>query len=120
MKKNILSILDTGHDTEGIIDLGIKIKKDIKSGKKLDYLKDKILAMIFERASTRTRVSFEVGMTLLGGHAIFLNKDDIQIGIRESVEDIALVLSRYVDIIMYRALNKKDLHNLAEKSEIPE
>ena len=119
MKKNILSILDIGSETEEIVDLGIKIKKEIKSGKKLNYLKDKILAMVFERASTRTRVSFEVGITLLGGHAIFLNKDDIQIGTRESVEDIALVLSRYVDIIMYRALNKKDLNILAEKSEIP-
>ena len=119
MKKNVLSMLDTGDETEEIIDLGIKLKKEIKNGRKLDYLKDKTLAMIFERASTRTRVSFEVGMTLLGGNAIFLNKDDIKIGERESVEDIALVLSRYVDIIMYRALNKEDLHELAKNASIP-
>lgn len=119
MKKNVLSMLDTEDETEEIIDLGIKLKKEVKNGRKLDYLKDKTLAMIFERASTRTRVSFEVGMTLLGGHAIFLNKDDIKIGERESVEDIALVLSRYVDIIMYRALNKEDLHELAKNATIP-
>jgi len=119
MKKNVLSMLDIGDETEEIIDLGIKLKKEIKNGRKLDYLKNKTLAMIFERASTRTRVSFEVGMTLLGGNAIFLNKDDIKISERESVEDIALVLSRYVDIIMYRALNKEDLHELAKNSSIP-
>ena len=119
MKKNILSILDIGDETEEIVDLGIKLKKERKAGKKLDYLKDKTLAMIFERASTRTRVSFEVGMAILGGHAIFLNKDDIEIGKRESVEDIALVLSRYVDIIMYRALNKEDLHELARNATVP-
>ena len=119
MKKNVLSMLDIEDETEEIIDLGIKLKKEIKNGRKLDYLKDKTLAMIFERASTRTRVSFEVGMTLLGGNAIFLNKDDIKIGERESVEDIALVLSRYVDIIMYRALNKEDLHELAKNASIP-
>ncbi len=119
MKKNVLSMLDIEDETEEIIDLGIKLKKEIKNSRKLDYLKGKTLAMIFERASTRTRVSFEVGMTLLGGNAIFLNKDDIKIGDRESVEDIALVLSRYVDIIMYRALNKEDLHELAKNASIP-
>ena len=119
MKKNVLSMLDIEDETEEIIDLGIKLKKEIKNSRKLDYLKGKTLAMIFERASTRTRVSFEVGMTLLGGNAIFLNKDDIKIGDGESVEDIALVLSRYVDIIMYRALNKEDLHELAKNASIP-
>jgi ornithine carbamoyltransferase len=58
MKKNILSMLDTEDETEGIIDLGIKLKKEVKNGRKLDYLKDKTLAMIFERASTRTRVFY--------------------------------------------------------------
>lgn len=119
MKKNVLSMLDIEDETEEIIDLGIKLKKEIKNSRKLDYLKGKTLAMIFERASTRTRVSFEVGMTLLGGNAIFLNKDDIKISEGESVEDIALVLSRYVDIIMYRALNKEDLHELAKNASIP-
>jgi len=119
MNKNILSILDTRDEIENIIDLGIKLKKEFKSGKKVDYLKGKQLAMIFERASTRTRVSFEMGMSLLGGDAVFLTKDDIKIGERESVEDIALVLSRYVDIIMYRAIDKKDLHEFAKHATVP-
>ena len=119
MKKNILSILDTKDETEDIIDLGIKLKKDFNDGKKIDYLKGKRLAMIFERSSIRTRVSFDFGMQMLGGHAVFLNKNDIKIGERESVEDIALALSRYTDVIMYRALKKDDLHELAKYATVP-
>ena len=119
MKKNFLSILDAEGEIEEIIDFGFQLKNDVKNGRKLDYLPGKTLALIFERESTRTRASFEVGMTLLGGHAIFLNKDDIKIGERESAEDIALVLSRYVDIIMYRALKKEDLHELAKHATVP-
>lgn len=119
MKTNILSILDTEGETENIIDLGIQLKQDFKNGKAIDYLKNKRLAMIFERASTRTRVSFEMGMALLGGHSVFLNKDEIKIGERKSVEDIALVLSRYVDIIMYRAIKKEDVHDMAKYATVP-
>ena len=119
MKKNILSILDTRDETEDIIDLGIKLKKEFSNGKKINYLNGKRLAMIFERSSIRTRVSFEFGIQMLGGYAIFLNKNDIKIGERESVEDIALVLSRYADIIMYRALKKKDLYELAKHATVP-
>jgi len=119
MKTNILSILDTEGETENIINLGIQLKQDFKNGKPIDYLKNKRLAMIFERASTRTRVSFEMGMALLGGHSVFLNKDEIKIGERESVEDIALILSRYVDIIMYRAIKKEDVHDMAKYATVP-
>ena len=119
MKKNILSILDTKDEIEDIINLGIKLKHDYKNGKDIKYLKEKRLALIFERPSIRTRVSFEFGIKMLGGHAIFLNKDDIKIGKRESVEDIALVLSRYCDIIMYRAINKADLHKFAKHATVP-
>lgn len=119
MKKNILSILDVKEEIEEIIDMGIKLKNDIKNGKSFDYMKNKTMAMIFERASTRTRVSFEVGVGLLGGRAIFLNKDDIEIGKRESVRDVALVLSRYVDVILYRSINKEDLHELAQYATVP-
>ena len=119
MEKNVLSILGIKDEIEEIIDFGFQLKNDVKNGRKLDYLRGKTLALIFERASTRTRASFEVGMTLLGGHAVFLNKDDIKIGERESAEDIALVLSRYVDIIMYRALKKEDLHELAKHATVP-
>jgi ornithine carbamoyltransferase len=75
--------------------------------------------MIFERTSVRTRVSFEFGIQMLGGIAISLTKEDIGIGTRESVEDIALAMSRYADIIMYRALDKKDLHEFAKHATIP-
>lgn len=119
MNKNILSILDTRDETEEIIDLGIKLKNDYKNGKEIKILSGKRLALIFERASIRTRVSFEFGIQMLGGHAIFLNKNDIKIGERESVQDIALVLSRYCDIIMYRALKKENLHELAKYATVP-
>lgn len=119
MNKNILSILDTFPEIEDIIDFAIELKHDFNSGKKIDYLKNKILALIFERSSTRTRVSFEVGINRLGGRAIFLSKDQIKIGDRESVEDIALVLSRYVDLIMYRALERNDLNDMAKFATVP-
>lgn len=119
MKRNILSILDVGDEIEEIIDLGIQLKKESKAGKVLTHLQGKTLAMIFERASTRTRVSFEVGMTLLGGHAVFLTGQEIGIGKRESPQDVALVLSRYVDAIMYRAIDEKNLQELARFATVP-
>jgi ornithine carbamoyltransferase len=119
MKKNVLSILDVGDEIEEVVDLGIRLKHDIHAGKEIKYLKGKTLAMIFERASTRTRVSFEVGMTLLGGHAIFLTGPELGIGKRESAMDVALVLSRYVDAIMYRAIDEKNLHELAVHATVP-
>jgi len=119
MNKNILSILDVKDEIEELIELGIKIKNDWKNGKDIRYLKGKRLAMIFERTSVRTRVSFEFGIQMLGGIAISLTKEDIGIGTRESVEDIALAMSRYADIIMYRALEKKDLHEFAKHATIP-
>ena len=119
MKKNILSILDIGDDINNIIDLGIELKKEMKAGKIYTPLQGKTLAMIFERQSTRTRVSFEVGVTLLGGHAIFLKSNEIGMGKRESSKDIALVLSRYVDSILYRPILSQSLHELAEQATIP-
>jgi ornithine carbamoyltransferase len=119
MKKNVLSILDTKEEIEQIIDLGIRLKHDVRAGKQLNYLQGKTLAMIFERQSTRTRVSFDVGMTLLGGHAIFLSGSELGIGKRESPKDVALVLSRYVDAIIYRTIDEKNLQELAENATIP-
>ncbi|HUS99239.1 MAG TPA: ornithine carbamoyltransferase [Candidatus Thermoplasmatota archaeon] len=119
MKKNVLSILDVEDEIEEIIDLGIRLKHDMKPGKQLKYLEGKTLAMIFERQSTRTRISFEVGMTLLGGHAIFLTGPELGIGKRESPKDIALVLSRYADAIMYRAIDEKNLQELAQHATVP-
>jgi ornithine carbamoyltransferase len=119
MKKNILSILDVKEEIEELLDLAIELKKDYKNGKDIRYLKGKRLAMIFERTSVRTRVSFEFGIQMLGGIAISLTKEDIGIGTRETVEDIALAMSRYADIVMYRALDKKDLHEFATHATIP-
>jgi ornithine carbamoyltransferase len=119
MKKNILSILDVAEEIEEIIDLGIKLKHDVKAGKQFNNLQGKTLAMIFERQSTRTRLSFEVGMTLLGGHAIFLTGGEMGIGQRESPEDIARALSRYVDAIMYRPINTFYLQELAAHATVP-
>ena len=119
MKKNILSILDVKDDIEDLITRAITIKNDWKNGKDIRYLKGKRLAMIFERTSVRTRVSFEFGIQMLGGIAISLTKEDIGIGTRETVEDVALAMSRYADIVMYRALEKKDLHEFAKHATIP-
>jgi ornithine carbamoyltransferase len=119
MKKNVLSILDVGDEIEEIIELGIHLKHEVRAGKQLKHLEGKTLAMIFERQSTRTRVSFEVGMTLLGGHAIFLTGSEMGIGKRESPKDVALVLSRYVDAIMYRVIDEKNLQELAAHATVP-
>jgi ornithine carbamoyltransferase len=119
MKKNILSVLDVAEEIEDIIDLGIKLKHNVKAGKRVNTLQGKTLAMIFERQSTRTRLSFEVGMMLLGGHAIFLTGGEMGIGQRESPEDIARVLSRYVDVILYRPISTIYLQELATHATIP-
>ena len=119
MKRNLISMLDVKDDLEEIIDLGIKLKKKSKKGESIEFLKGKTLAMIFEKSSTRTRVSFETGMTKLGGHAIFLGKSDIQLGRGETIEDTALVLSRYADIIMFRAMKNEDIKELAKHSTVP-
>jgi ornithine carbamoyltransferase len=112
-------MLDVKDDLDEIIDLAIELKKKSKSGKSIELLKDKTLGMIFEKSSTRTRVSFEVGMTKLGGHAIFLSKNEIQLGRGETIEDTALVLSRYCDIIMYRAMKNTAMKELAKYATVP-
>ena len=119
MKRNIISMLDVRDNLEKIIDLGIELKKKSKNGESIELLKGKTLGMIFEKSSTRTRVSFETGMTKLGGHAIFLGKSDIQLGRGETIEDTALVLSRYVDLIMFRAMKNEDMIELAKHSTVP-
>jgi len=119
MKRDLLSMFDVRDDLEEIIDLAIKLKRKSKKGGKIEFLHGKTLGMIFEKPSTRTRVSFEVGMTLLGGHAIFLSTNDIQLGRGESIEDTALVLSRYVDMIMYRAKSSQAMKELAKYATVP-
>ena len=119
MKRNLISMLDVKDDLDKIIDLAIDLKNKSKSGKSIELLIGKTLGMIFEKSSTRTRVSFEVGMTKLGGHAIFLSTNDIQLGRGETIEDTALVLSRYCDIIMYRAKSNQAMKELAKGADVP-
>ena len=119
MKRDLISMLDVKDDLEEIIDLGITLKNKSKKGESIELLKGKTLGMIFEKSSTRTRVSFEVGMTKLGGHAVFLSKNDIQLGRGETIEDTAIVLSRYCDIIMFRAMSNKAMKELAKYATVP-
>ena len=100
-----------------IIELGIKLKKQKRNSKPL--LKNKTLAMIFEKPSTRTRVSFEAGMHQLGGHALNLSSNKLQLSRGETIEDTAKTLSGYVDVIMARVYDHKTLDLLAENSKVP-
>jgi ornithine carbamoyltransferase len=102
-----------------LLDLAMELKKMQKQGKPHPYLSGKVLGMIFEKSSTRTRVSFEVGMLQLGGHAIFLSSKDIQLGRGESVSDTAKVLSRYVDGIMIRTFEHQSIEEFAEAATVP-
>jgi ornithine carbamoyltransferase len=119
MTKNLISMLDVKDNLNKIIDEAIDLKKKSKSGEKIEILNSKTLGMIFEKSSTRTRASFEAGMTKLGGHAIFLSNADIQLGRGETIEDTAIVLSRYVDILMYRSKSHKDMKELANNATVP-
>lgn len=96
-----------------------QLKIEHKTGHEQSLLKGKTLAMIFQKPSLRTRVSFEVGMTQLGGHAIYLAPSDIQLGQRETTEDIALVLSRYCDGIMARVFGHEIVEELARYAGVP-
>lgn len=102
-----------------ILDTAESLKRDLRSGKGHEVLPGKTLGMIFLKPSLRTRVSFEVGMTQLGGHAVYLGPDDIKLGERETTEDIGLVLSRYVDGIMARVFGHGIIEDLAEYSTVP-
>jgi len=120
MKRDFLHITD--FSTEEIIDtfkLAAKIKSYMKEGKDYLPLKGKTMVMIFAKPSARTRVSFETGMIQLGGHAIFLGPNDIGIGKREAIKDIAMVISRYDDIIMARLFGHAHILELAEYSSVP-
>jgi len=119
MKRDLISMLDVKNDLDEIIDLAIDLKGKSKNGQSIELLKGKTLGMIFEKSSTRTRVSFEVGMTKLGGHAVFLSKNDLQLGRGETIQDTAIVLSRYCDIIMYRAMSNKAMKELAKHATVP-
>jgi ornithine carbamoyltransferase len=120
MKKDLLAISDlTPKDIEKILKRSATLKKLLKQGKPHQTLKGRSLGMIFEKASTRTRVSFEVGMFQLGGQALFLSPDDLQIGRGEPIADTARTLSRYLDGIMIRTFAQKTIEELARFASIP-
>lgn len=114
--RSLLSVSDIEEEVETILD----IASDFKAGKIEEKpLKDQKLAMIFQKSSTRTRVSFEVGMYELGGTALFLSTNDIQLGRGEPIKDTAKVLSRFVDAIMIRAIEHDDVVELMEEADVP-
>ena len=102
-----------------IINNGIKLKKDLKRGIHKPLLKNKTLAMIFQKPSTRTRVSFETGMYQLGGHALNLSSDELQLKRGETIEDTSKTISRYVDAIMARVYLHEEVEILAKNSSVP-
>ena len=102
-----------------IINNGIKLKKDLKRGIHKPFLKNKTLAMIFQKPSTRTRVSFETGMYQLGGHALNLSSDELQLKRGETIEDTSKTISRYVDAIMARVYLHEEVEILAKNSCVP-
>ncbi|MCK0472659.1 ornithine carbamoyltransferase [Halalkalibacter sp. APA_J-10(15)] len=118
--KSFLTLLDFSPlEIDQLLQHSLMLKQETKDGKQSDLLKGKSLGMIFENASTRTRVSFEVGMTQLGGHALFLSPRDMQIGRGEPIKDTANVLSRYVDAIMIRTNSHELVEELAEHASVP-
>lgn len=120
MTQHFLTLMDLDKATlNNLISRAIELKAIQKSGEIYEPLKNKVLGMIFDKASTRTRVSFETGMAHFGGHAIFLSPRDTQFGRGEPVEDSARVLSRMVDCIMVRTFDHEMLKTFAEYSDVP-
>ncbi len=120
MVKHLLSMQDLGpNEIEAILDEAAGLKEKLRKGEPHELLQGKTLGMIFEKPSLRTRVTFETGMTQLGGHAIYLAPADIQLGERESVPDVARNLSRWVDVVMARLFKHDIIVELARHSSVP-
>ncbi|MBQ8781408.1 MAG: ornithine carbamoyltransferase [Oscillospiraceae bacterium] len=118
--KHLLKMLDLStEEIIEILNLADQLKYELKHNIPHPHLKGKTLGMIFQKASTRTRVSFETGMYQLGGYPLFLSSNDLQIGRGEPVQDTARVLSRYLDGIMIRTFEQKEVEDLAEYGDIP-
>ncbi len=118
--KHLLKLADlTREEILSVLNLADQLKYERQNGVFTPHLKGKKLGMIFQKSSTRTRVSFEVGMYELGGYALFLSNRDLQIGRGEPVEDTARVLSRYLDGIMIRTFEQKEVEDLAKYGSIP-
>ncbi|MEO9295703.1 MAG: ornithine carbamoyltransferase [Nitrososphaera sp.] len=119
-KKDLLSMQDlSAPQIDSILKLAAKLKKEQKAGRPRPVLRGKTLGMIFQKPSTRTRVSFEVGMYQLGGNAVYLSANDIQIARGETIEDTARTLSVYLDCLMARVYDHADVQKLATHASIP-
>ncbi|PYB67771.1 ornithine carbamoyltransferase [Thermoplasma sp. Kam2015] len=116
-KRDILSVLDMEKDLGEIIDLSLELKKN--RYRSYDSLKNKVLGLIFEKPSTRTRTSLEVAIDQLGGHAVYLNPSEMQLGRGETISDTGHVLSRFLDAIAYRAYDHRNVVELARSTSIP-
>ncbi len=120
MKDNFISIADLSADEiHQTLELAVEIKAKLKAGEDYKPLAGKTMAMIFAKPSARTRISFETGIQKLGGYALYLSPDDISIGKREAVKDIAQVISRYNEAIMARLFSHEHMLELAEYASIP-
>jgi len=120
MTQHFLTLMDLAKATlKQLVTRAVELKAMQKSGEIYEPLKNKVLGMIFDKSSTRTRVSFETGMVQFGGHAIFLSPRDTQFGRGEPVEDSARVLSRMVDAIMVRTFDHETLELFAQYSNVP-
>jgi ornithine carbamoyltransferase len=120
MKRDFLDLSSlTTAELDGLLRLGLRLKAELKSGLEHPYLRGKTLAMIFQKPSLRTRITFETGMAQLGGHAIYLAPQDIGIGERESAKDVARNLSRWVDLIMIRTFAHATCIELAREATVP-
>src|SRR3990172_4732641 len=120
MIRHFLTLLDmSGTELLGLIERGIALKALRKAGRVYEPLKNRVLAMVFEKSSTRTRVSFEAAMAEFGGHPIFLSPRDSQLGRGELIEDTARVLSRMVDAIMVRTYEHEKIERLADFATVP-
>ena len=120
MRRDFISVVDADpHDLTHLLDRSARMKRERGGAGDRSVLPGKCLAMVFEKASTRTRVSFEVAMVELGGHAIFLNPNDLQLGRGEEIRDMARVLSRYVAGVMIRSFKHGTIEEFARYSTIP-
>ena len=118
--KNFLTLLDlTPEQLGGLVRRAVELKAMNRAGELFEPFRNRVLAMVFEKSSTRTRMSFEVGMAQLGGHAVFLSPRDSQLGRGEAIEDTARVLSRMSDVIMIRTFEHEKIERFAEYSDVP-
>lgn len=118
--RHLRSLLDlSGDEARALIERAIELKRLLRAGTQHHPLAGRTLAMIFEKSSTRTRVSFEVGMAQLGGHALFLSPRDTQLGRGEPIEDSARVISRMVDVVMIRTFSQETVERFASCSQVP-